>query len=49
MNANVGMVYPVAALVATYTPGTSITYSTGFVVAEAVSASLNWNRADGHF
>ena len=49
MNANVGMVYPVAALVATYTPGTSITYSTGFVVAEAVSASINWDRADGHF
>ena len=49
MNANVGMVYPVAAAVSSYTPGTSITYGTGFVVAEAVSASLSWNRADGRF
>ena len=49
MNANVGMVYPVAAPVSAYTPGTSITYGTGFVVAEAVSANLSWNRADGHF
>ena len=49
MNANVGMVYPVASAVASYTPGTSISYGTGFVVAEAVSASLSWNRADGHF
>jgi len=49
MNANVGMLYPVAAPVSAYTPGTSITYGNGFVVAEAVSASLSWNRADGHF
>ena len=28
MNANVGMVYPVAAPVSAYTPGTSITYGT---------------------
>lgn len=49
MNANVGMVYPVYAPVATYTPGTSITYGTGAAVAEAVSASLSWERADGHF
>ena len=49
MNANVGMVYPVAAPVASYTPGSSITYGAGFVIAEAVSASLSWNRADGHF
>ena len=49
MNANVGMVYPVAAPVSAYTPGTSITYGNGFVVAEAVSANLSWNRADGHF
>ena len=49
MNANVGMVYPVAAKVATYTPGTSITYSNGANFAEAVSASVTWNRADGHF
>ena len=49
MNANVGMVYPVAAPVSAYTPGNSITYSNGFVVAEAVSANVSWNRADGHF
>lgn len=49
MNANVGMVYPVAATVATYTPGTSISYSAGTNFAEAVSASLSWDRADGHF
>ena len=49
MNANVGMVYPVAAPVSAYTPGTSISYGTGFVVSEAVSASLSWNRADGRF
>ena len=49
MNANVGMVYPVAAKVNTYTVGTSITYSTGQVLAEAVSASLSWERNDGHF
>ena len=49
MNANVGMVYPVVAKVSAYTPGTSITYTSGQNVAEAVSASLAWNRADGHF
>jgi len=49
MNANVGMVYLVAATVATYTPGTSISYSSGTNFAEAVSASLSWDRADGHF
>ena len=49
MNANVGMVYPVYAPVATYTPGTSITYSNGAPVAEAVSASVSWDRNDGHF
>ena len=49
MNANVGMVHPVAATVATYTAGTSISYSTGKAIAEAVSASLNWNRSDGKF
>jgi len=49
MNANVGMVYPVAAPVSAYTPGTSITYSAGSNFAEAVSASLSWERADGHF
>ena len=49
MNANVGMQYPVFAPVSAYTPGTSITYSTGSVIAEAVSASLSWERADGRF
>ena len=49
MNANVGMQYPVYAKVNTYTPGTSITYNTGAVVAEAVSASVSWERADGRF
>ena len=49
MKANVGMQYPVYAKVATYTPGTSITYSAGAVAAEAVSANVSWNRNDGHF
>ncbi len=50
MNANVGMQYLVAATVSTYTPGTSITYSSpGSNFAEAVGASINWNRADAHF
>jgi len=49
MNANVGMVYPVAALVQTYTPGTSISYRNGSNFAEAVSASVSWDRADGEF
>ena len=50
MNANVGMLYPVAATVQTYTPGSSISYkSPGSNFAEAVSASLSWERADGHF
>ena len=49
MNANVGMQYLVAATVSTYTPGSSITYTGGTNFAEAVSASLSWERADGHF
>ena len=49
MNANVGMQYLVAATVSTYTPGTSITYATGSNFAEAVSASISWDRADGEF
>lgn len=49
MNANVGMIYPVAATVQTYTPGTSISYNAGKVIAEARSATLTWNREDGHF
>lgn len=49
MNANVGMKYLVAAPVSAYTPGTSITYGSGSNFAEAVSASVSWERADGHF
>ena len=49
MNANVGMRYPVFAPVTAYVPGTSITYGTGKVCAEAISASVSWERADGRF
>jgi len=49
MNANVGMRYPVYAPITAYTPGTGVTYGNGAACAEAVSASLQWERADGHF
>lgn len=49
MNANTGMVYPVYSPVTSYVPGTSITHGTGAPVAEAVSANVSWDRADGHF
>ena len=49
MNANVGMLCPVVATVSTYTAGTSISYNNGKKIAEAVSASINWNRSDGRF
>ena len=49
MNANIGMLCPVAATVQTYTPGTTISYNTGKVVAEARAANLTWNRASGRF
>jgi len=49
MNANIGMLCPVAATVQTYTAGSSITYGTGKVVAEARAATLAWNRASGRF
>ena len=49
MKPNVGMVYPVYAPVNVYTPGTSITYSTGAVVAEARAATVTWDRADAEF
>ena len=49
MNANVGMLHPVAATVATYTKGTGITYTGGTVIAGAKSASLQWERSDGEF
>lgn len=49
MNANVGMQCPVYAPISAYTPGSAITYGTGGVVAEAVSASVSWEREDGQF
>ena len=49
MNANVGMRYPVFATVTTYTAGTSINYGTGAAIAEAVSASISWEREEGQF
>lgn len=49
MKPNVGMVYPVYAPISTYTPGTGVTYATGAVVAEARSANVSWDRADGEF
>ena len=49
MKPNVGMVYPVASPVSAYTPGTSITYGTGFVIAEARGATVNWERSDAEF
>ena len=49
MKPNVGMVYPVASAVSAYTPGTSITYGTGFVIAEARGATVNWERSDSEF
>ena len=49
MKPNVGMVYPVCAPVASYTPGTSITYSAGSVVSEARGATVSWDRSDGEF
>ena len=49
MKPNVGMVYPVAALIDNYTPNTGITYENGFVVAEARGATLTWEGSDGEF
>lgn len=49
MNANVGMLNPVAATVSTYVEGTSISYGTGKKIAEAVSASLSWERSNNNF
>ena len=49
MKANVGMRYAVAAPVSDYTPGTSITYGTGFVVSEARGANVTWETEDGEF
>jgi len=41
-----GMGYPVAALEATYTPGTGITYTGGFVIGTGVEAVLNHDISD---
>lgn len=49
MKANVGMQYPVASVISTYTPGTGVTYGTGFVVSEARGASITWEREEGEF
>ena len=49
MNANIGMIYPVAAPVDTYTPYSSISYENGFVVDEARGASLSYETEDGEF
>ena len=49
MKANVGMQYPVASVISAYTPGTGVTYGTGFVVSEARGASISWEREDGEF
>lgn len=49
MKPNVGMMYPVAAPVDTYTPYSGITYDNGFVVSQARGANLTWETADGEF
>ena len=49
MKANVGMKYPVAAVVDTYTAGTSITYENGFVISKARGANVTWESNDGEF
>jgi len=49
MNANIGMVSPVAATISSYDSAGKPNYGTGKVIAEAVSAQLNWERADGRF
>ena len=49
MNANIGMQHPVAAPIASHTPGSPITYGEAVVVSEARGANLTWERADGSF
>ena len=49
MKPNIGMVYPVAAPIDSYTAGSGITYEDGFVVADARGATLNWETSDGEF
>ena len=49
MKANVGMLYPVAAPITAYTPGSAPTYGAGTELEEARGATLTWERADGRF
>jgi len=49
MKANIGMQHPVFAPISSYTPGAAITYGAGKVVAEAIAASVSWNRESGSF
>lgn len=49
MNANVGMLFPVAAKINSYTAGSAPSYATGKSIGEAVSASVSFDRADGQF
>lgn len=49
MNANTGMAYAVASPISAYTPGSAITYGTGFTVAESRGANVTWETDDGEF
>ena len=49
MRANVGMLYVVAAVINTYTPGSVPTYDTGFVVGEGREANISWETVNGEF
>lgn len=49
MKPNVGMNYPVAAGISSYTPYSGVTYGTGFVVSEARGANLQWQAENGEF
>ena len=44
--AYIGMRYPVAAAVASHTDGSAISYSTGFVIGNAVAANINFDVND---
>lgn len=44
--AYIGLRYPVAAPVATETPGSPLTYSSGIVLGKAIAANLTWERND---
>lgn len=49
MKPNVGMNYPVASVINSYTPGSAITYGAGFVVSEARGATVTWETENGEF